>query len=166
MKINERIMQAVIMRWALFEKNHIYALPGSTMFFAWESDVITITKFNYAHEFEIKISKADYKHDFKKTHKHQVLQQAILQHRPVPAYFWYATSGFDIDPPEYAGWLTVAYNEKQFRYEISIRKDAPRLHDYKITKESVETIAHLLSFRVATEYTNSIYRQEPMVDVV
>ncbi len=48
--------------------------------FPWESDKLLWTKSGYIHEFEIKISRADYKNDFKhKLEKHIVLSSTIAK---------------------------------------------------------------------------------------
>lgn len=155
--LTERTMQGILMRWLLRDRNHEFVLPGSTDFFGWEADVVSVTKAGLAHEFEIKISAADYRRDFEKKIKHMELKDPLLRYRPHPAYFWYATTGFEIEPPEYAGWIEVTYDKKQYRYIVSERKPAPRLHNVKVTDAQKIQIAHLLSFRLMTEYHGSGY---------
>jgi hypothetical protein len=46
-------------------KNHEIIIPNSCLF-SWESDVISVTRAGFVTEFEIKISKADFKADAKK----------------------------------------------------------------------------------------------------
>jgi len=41
--------------------------------FEWESDYFSISKSNYSYEVEIKISRSDFKKDFEKSEKHQML---------------------------------------------------------------------------------------------
>lgn len=157
-ELNERGMQALLIRWLLRERNHEFAIPNSNTFFAWEADLISITRAGLAHEFEIKISAADYKRDFEK-HKHFYLGNDPLG-RKLPSYFWYATTGFEIEPPEYAGWVEVTYDEKHYRYLISERKPAPRLHNNKIGDQAKRLIGHLLSFRLMSEYVADLYKPE------
>ena len=50
--------------------------------FSWESDKLLWTKAGYIYEFEIKISRADYKNDFKhKAEKHIILSSTIAKER-------------------------------------------------------------------------------------
>ena len=42
--------------------------------FSWESDKLIETRSGLIYEFEIKVSKADFKNDFKKKDKHVILE--------------------------------------------------------------------------------------------
>lgn len=60
--------------------------------FAWESDKLLETKAGYIYEFEIKISKADFKNDFKhKKSKHEILEACFSGEERVLSSFhkWY-----------------------------------------------------------------------------
>ncbi len=63
----------------LQELKHIfdnkYQLLNSYIF-GWESDYFGISKSGYIYEIELKISRSDFKADFKKTLKHSILQNA------------------------------------------------------------------------------------------
>ena len=50
-------------------------LPRFEMAGFSEADVFGINKNKYIYEYEIKTSKADFKADFKKTHKHRLLKE-------------------------------------------------------------------------------------------
>lgn len=139
--MDETTMQGVLMRWAMNDKHHVYALPNSNQLYYWEADLITVTSAQFVHEFEIKISIADYKRDCKKS-KHFYVGTPTG-----PNYFWYATT-FDIDPPEQWGWILVSYNERRHRYEVEVKKEAPRLHSAKLTQDRVNQICRMLSWRV------------------
>ena len=54
--------------------------------FDWESDKILETKSGYIYEFEIKISKSDFKHDFTKVEKHAVLGSKFTGEKYMPAF--------------------------------------------------------------------------------
>jgi len=58
-----------------FAQNHDYKLEN-TYVFAWESDFFSITKTGTVYEYEIKISKADFKKDFGKP-KHLFFQSVF-----------------------------------------------------------------------------------------
>ena len=57
--------------------------------FAWESDKLLETRSGYIYEFEIKISKADFKNDFKnKKDKHQILESCFAgEERYLPSFY-------------------------------------------------------------------------------
>src|SRR5271157_2571610 len=103
--------------WYCYKKNHDNIAPNVYLY-EWESDLFSVTKAGYAHEFEIKISLSDFRAHADKTLRHQVLstgthglsdyeQQCYDMHRdftphwihkrieelkkpqPRPNYFWY-----------------------------------------------------------------------------
>ena len=46
----------------------------------WEADILIINKDGFSHELEIKLSKADFKNDFKKKYQNQKTQEKFLKH--------------------------------------------------------------------------------------
>lgn len=127
-----------------------------------EVDLLTITKTRFAHEFEIKCSKADYNrelgnnHKYNKQTKHWRLQNPsqYKSKKHIPNYFWFVTHGFEIDPPEYAGWIKVEeYKHYPGEYTLYVAKNAPRIHSVKWKDADVAKIARLLSFRLLRFYT-------------
>lgn len=56
-----------------FLHNHDHVLQNSLMF-QWESDVFGLTKSGYSVEIEVKVSKSDFRADFKKQDKHYLLK--------------------------------------------------------------------------------------------
>jgi len=75
-----------------FLHNHDHVLQNSLMF-DWESDVFGLTKMGYSVEIEVKVSKTDFKADFKKTEKHHLLRNHTRQNnvfiRDENPSFWY-----------------------------------------------------------------------------
>lgn len=67
-----------------YNVNNLYVFP-------WESDKLLWTKSGYIYEFEIKISRADYKNDFKhKVDKHIILGSPFTKEKYLPEiYEWY-----------------------------------------------------------------------------
>lgn len=55
-------------------KSHEYICPNKFLLKWWECDLVSITKAGYLHEFEIKMSRADFLNDFKKGIKHEVME--------------------------------------------------------------------------------------------
>lgn len=114
--------------------------------FDWESDKFIETKSGLIYEFEIKISRSDFKHDFDKKDKHAILEgkECILpsyqekcekwnvplpaenyqvKDRKRPNYFYYAVPEGLVDEsevPEYAGLVYVLpegqYEDKDGKY--------------------------------------------------
>jgi hypothetical protein len=154
--INESVIQGVLMRYAMDEKNHVLTIPNSTVLYRWEADLISVTSAGLAHEYEVKISLADYRRDFDKKWKHMSLKDQLWQG---PNYFWYVTHGFDIDPPEYAGWIDIVCSTRSGLLLAEVRKQAPRLHTRKVTDKQQATIGRLLAYRLKNMY-RTVYVEE------
>lgn len=162
MKVNEKSLQAKLMIHAMDEKNHILAVPNITVLFRWECDLFSLTNAFYGHEYEIKTSRADYKQEFKnKTYKHKILQERNPNYYKktgcyrIPNYFWFITV-FEIDPPEYAGWIQINDTGKYF--DLWIRKNAPKLHKNKITEKKLAQCYKILSYRLKNLYATKWLR--------
>ena len=143
--ITEAHIQAVLMGWLLDDKQHPYIVPNSREFFRWEADLLSITKSNLVHEYEIKLNIYDFKADAKKR-KHFWLGDASYS----PAYFWYVTYAFDIEPPEKAGWILITQVNSAYNYgwKLEIKKPAPRLNQWKPDKRRMAQIGRLLTWRL------------------
>jgi hypothetical protein len=162
-EVTETTMQAVLMRWCMGVQNHIMVVPNSTVIYPWESDLISITNALYAHEYEIKISKADYNKDKEKKWKHISLVDGFTYGGKRPNYFWYATFSLEIEPPEHAGWINVRWDERRQYYAVDVIKQAPKLAAEKITDKQQTQIAKLLSWRMSNYYTRYIHENiEPI----
>lgn len=147
--MNEREVQTLLIRRALVSKQHVAAIGNSRSLLFGESDLISVTKAGLVHEFEVKCSRADYLAEFRnKKAKHLLLDHGGGSY--VPNYYWFVTHGFEIEPPEYAGWLQVLDSD-DYHY-LRLVKDAPRLHRGKWDSKKVARIARLLSFRLLGEY--------------
>ena len=129
--------------------------------FGWESDKLIETRSGLIYEFEIKISKADFKNDFKnKEDKHKVLKspqyaQLFEEYFPIrtdkkPNYFYYAVPEGMItadEVPEYAGLIYIlpegAMSDMNGKYVFNrfyIVKNAPKLHSNKYTDEELKLV--------------------------
>lgn len=127
--------------------------------FGWESDKLIETRSGLIYEFEIKVSKADFKNDFKnKEDKHKVLKspqyaQLFEEYFPIrtdkkPNYFYYAVPEGMItadEVPEYAGLIYILpegamsdINGKYVFNRFYIVKNAPKLHSIKYTDEELK----------------------------
>jgi len=152
-KMTETKMQAALMYWVMNDLHHLYTIPNSTTVFPWESDLISVTQALFVHEYEVKISMADYRKDELKKSKHQRLQDAGKRYKP--NYFWYATC-FDIEPPPHAGWIKVSGDGE---LHVEVKKPAPRLTDAKMSDQTQFALARLLSFRLTNMYQDYVYRE-------
>ena len=127
------------LRWNFLSPSTVrYHLNGLYTFsYTWESDFLALTKSGYLYEGEVKISKSDFKADFKKKEKHNILQESYAKIEGVegklrPHYFFYAVPEGLIneeDVPEYAG---LVYMVNYFPYWKWV-KQAPLLHKDKFT---------------------------------
>lgn len=128
--------------------------------FGWESDKLIETRSGLIYEFEIKISKADFKNDFIKEDKHKTLKGwkysnlveegglLPLHFEKKPNYFYYAVPEGMItvdEVPEYAGLIyilpegaTSDMNGKYVFNRFYIVKNAPKLHSIKYTDEELK----------------------------
>lgn len=127
---DEHNLQLSLIRWVFEKFNGSIFMPN--FHFMWhEADLIYLTKNDYSTEYEIKISKSDFKADSKKTCGN--LQKGhYLQQGKGANYFYYVTPKglIDIaDIPEYAGFIEIdldsAWNQ------INVIKNAPRLRKDK-----------------------------------
>lgn len=122
------IIQALFIRFY----NHRYMINNAYIF-DWESDFFSVTESDYIYEFEIKVSKSDFKDDFNKVGKHVLLESAEDPQIDIkrPNKFYYVTprgllNSYEI--PIYAGLIEVISPKE----EAILVKDAPFLHKEKI----------------------------------
>lgn len=132
-----------------------------------ECDIISISKADLIYEYEIKVSKSDFKNDFiKKQYKHRNLLSRngtkVYEHRiwrkgkvtktfmhtlyHIANYFNYVTPKGLLnvaDIPEYAGLIEV---DESGKYEVI--KKAPKLHDVKATPGLIKSIAKNLTSKL------------------
>lgn len=158
--MSEFLIQRTLYFYRMYKE--IYPILVSNIYlFYWESDLIYISKSGYVTEYEIKISKSDFKADKKKEYKHQKLNS----HDPFkPKYFWYVCPPNIIDAqdiPDYAGLIycdSLAYDEVTYsslRDNVKIIKEAPRLRSDKITDQKLLDILK----KGNTKYWNTIIKQ-------
>lgn len=138
------------------------AYPGYTPRGWWECDVIEVTKAMYWKEYEIKLSRSDFKADARKTrersvrdpegphswsyktethNKHELLAAGSEKG---PSQFWFVTPVGLLtvdDIPTWAGWMEVdttmnSYTNREGLILIK-QKHAPRLHNKKFSDEQL-----------------------------
>jgi hypothetical protein len=166
-KPSEKTIQALLINFAMNHAGHKMALPnptptGAVNVLKWEADLLTINASGYSHEYEIKLSKADYMRDRRKEEKHTCLLSSYETYcrnknwieNQNQNYFYYVTYQFEIDPPAWAGWVYVEEKKyhDQSRLRMEIKHKAPKLHAGKMGERQIEHIAHLLSYRLENAY--------------
>jgi hypothetical protein len=150
MKTTEATLQAILMQWTMEVRNHVYIIPNNTVVLPWEADLLSFTKAGIIHEFECKLNVYDYRADSKKQFKHQYL--SLKFEKRCPNYFWYATlAGFEIEPPEYAGWV-VLLSDARKPWHVEVRKEAPRLHKEKATEWQMKAAYRCMAHHLRQEY--------------
>lgn len=96
----------------LFYHHHTHRLfcPNTTTVFPWEADLVSLTRAGLSHEFEIKISRADFRADFKKEEKHRILSEKFINgavKRQPPDYIKHMIEEIKAegrDPEPFYGW--------------------------------------------------------------
>ena len=133
-KLTERHVQSLVRTRQCVQRSHKIAVPNVMRGFG-ESDLVTVTRADYLHEFEIKLSRSDFRADFRnKHHKHRLysgeLEAQAYQQRWIPNHFWFVAPKGMLQAdeiPEYAGLIEI-----DDRLVVSDRIDAPRLHKRKV----------------------------------
>jgi hypothetical protein len=90
-------------------------------------DVFKVSEAGFISEYEIKISKSDFKADFKKDKKHDLLNAGKLS---CNRYYFVTPKGLleITDIPKYAGWYEYSESGR-----LVLIKNAPLLHKNKFT---------------------------------
>lgn len=148
-----------------------WAIAPNIFIFPWESDLFSILKSGRSCEFEIKTSRSDFRADFKKVAKHQILKTGSrppdymeklwlargtpginikldengMVACPRPNYFWYCCPKGLIKPeevPEYAGLMYITGSY----YQNDVKKP-PLLHKDTYDPRWIERLLTAINFR-------------------
>lgn len=158
------LQKALLHRCSLSQK---FKVPNTQLLFSGEQDWVEITRANYAWEYEIKLTRADFKKDFDKTSllrvedgrytsvkKHDVLSGRIKILRGViPRRFYFvAPRGIiDVDKvPDYAGLIVAqpCSGEGYRTCRLQTIKEAPTLqHGTKLDDKHFQSLLRTFSFR-------------------
>jgi len=145
----KRIQHAIFIEF--LSRGHKVIIPNiSWSYLPWEADMISVTKANYLHEFEIKISKPDFERDFDKF-KHRLFRSPNLGSRTkIPNYFWYVApiKAIPLCVPIYAGLIEVVQNSNS-RGKIGLvhAKKPKRLHNTKIDDAGIFKMMRTMMFK-------------------
>lgn len=144
-KWSEELIQQQL-RYSFLSPNSVKYFTENLNVYDWESDVLKITKSGYAYEFEIKISRGDYKNDFKHKKKKHLLLENKENKAKMPNYFYYVVPEGLItedEVPEYAGLIYVhasIIGNSRVYYQFQEIKKAPKLHSDKIDENNLKLI--------------------------
>ena len=136
----------------LYQKGHSPISTHASVYGLQECDVISISKSDYIYEYEVKISRSDFKADFKKPKHNLITEKKFIKETKketfylVPNYFYFVVPENLItveEIPEYAGLMYV--NEKG-GYDII--KKAPIIHKTKASNEFIRALCHQLTCKL------------------
>lgn len=133
----EELIQKRLGQFFMSQSN-IKFLCENLFVYNWESDLLFFTKSGYVYEMEIKITKSDFKNDFKNKGKKHLLLESETD-KNIPNYFYYAVPEnlISIDEvPEYAGLI---YMVDYYPY-YKIVKTAPKKHKEKYSVEGLKLL--------------------------
>lgn len=103
----------------------------------WEADILLIDKKGFSHEFEIKLSKADFKNDFKKSYRNATTGEQFLKHDKIASGDYVCnTFSFLIpmglvdhqDIPEHCGIVEFYHDEDHWKTEFYFKRAPKNLH--------------------------------------
>lgn len=115
-------------------KRHRF-IVNNLYFFKWESDVLTITRSRLMYEFEIKLSRSDFKADFSKEHRHKALTSSFRGYKPNRFYFVYPEGLVeDHEVPEQYGIYTFKITKEGRVYAVKRRRLGRLLTDKKFDR--------------------------------
>ena len=142
----------------LSDKGHRPVIPNFTPPLWWECDVFSVTGAGYAQEFEIKISKSDFRADATKTQTFRRplnLVETITKHEALerkdaagPSRFSYVVPEGLValeDVPAWAGLYEAYVHRKKIR--IKCLRKPPGLHQQKATSEVIDKIYKTFMWR-------------------
>lgn len=106
-------------------RNGSIAIAHNCYALGWECDLLRVTKNRYVHGYEMKMSVADYRMEFKKTGR---------DNRRRPNYFWFVVPENLIAVTEVPDDAGLLYFHRMY---FKVAKPAPRLHREKATDADV-----------------------------
>lgn len=136
---------------ALFMKfyNHRYSISNAYIF-NWESDYLTVTDSDYVIEIESKVSRSDFKDDFKKVEKHTLLEANDCDNSLRPNKLHYCCPRGLIgswEIPKHAGLIEVS-RDKNGELVCTTVKEAKFIHKDNILNSIKDTLLLKFSWRI------------------
>ncbi|MCK9475522.1 MAG: hypothetical protein M0R46_06380 [Candidatus Muirbacterium halophilum] len=150
----------------LYEKRHSPITTHFTGYGLSECDVISVSKSNYIYEYEVKISRSDFKADFKKKKHKLMLERKCTKYKMIKEnnqkvkdtiyltsnYFYFVVPEGLVDIneiPDYAGLMYITEN-----HNFILIKKAPLLHKVKATVNFIRQLSHNLTCKLVFRKVN------------
>ena len=151
-RVTEAHIQAILMSYIMDTLRHQLVIPNPQKLLPYEADLVSFTRNNLLHEWEIKLDHYDFADDKPKP-KHVTMLTAKTDS---PSYFSYVTYNFSITPPAHAGWVLVTNKS-----EVRVMKEAPRHNEWKMEADKFRYAAITLSKRMVRMYLALYFGQKP-----
>jgi hypothetical protein len=131
-----------------------------------ECDVFSVTKAGYMNEYEIKLTKADFKKDAGKMEREKFTWSGPVTNRSTkhqrlaigdpqgPARFFFVLPvGIvdDVDVPEFAGIIRASAHPKSGRIHLEKTREAKRLHEQKVSQLVADHVKGVFYWRLWSE---------------
>ena len=148
--VSKNIESALVMY--LYEKSHSPITTRFTGMGLQECDVISVSKSDYIYEYEIKISRQDFKKDFLKEKHNHILNEKFTYVRKgeqlfrVCNYFNYVVPKDLISIEEVPHYAGLIYINEDFTFDIV--KKPKLLHKVKATPDFIRQLEHNLSCKL------------------
>lgn len=131
----EELTFAYIQKFCDFEKDIVLTNHFHT---DWEADILVINQEGFSHEIEIKLSKSDFKNDFKKFYQNQNSGEKFLKHDKIGCGDYVCNHFSFLLPmgmvaleeiPQHCGVIEFYHNEDTWKTEFYIRRLPQRIHE-------------------------------------
>ncbi|ATI17470.1 hypothetical protein AP1_0043 [Aeromonas phage AP1] len=165
-KLTESDIQGYFGTYFPMQKKYDLIVPNCFYTHDLEADLLAFRKSGFRDEFEIKISRADFKNDVKKMVKiwperdngrrykadlEEMTKYEALEKGRLLNYFWYIVPHGLITPeeiPTFAGLMYIeTVNRHNQKYQFRVIKDAKRLHGNKSSQEDYDKSLRKLGYR-------------------
>lgn len=153
MKWTEDHAVAVLCHWLLRERRMRLVVPNVHFLDVWESDVLALDNNLSAHEFEIKVSLADFKRELvDKKEKHKELARGKL---PL-LHFYFVAPVAMLSPellPPYAGLIELDHDPSRFdllRFctDVRVTKKPTIINKTKAKPHQIDQLHRALQWKV------------------
>ena len=103
----------------------------------WEADILIVDKQGYSHEIEIKLSKADFKNDFRKRNLNRNTNEKFLKHDKISCGDYPCNSFSFLLPqgmieleeiPDYCGIIEFYHNPDSWQTTFDIIRQPKQIH--------------------------------------
>jgi hypothetical protein len=168
--VNERVIQNALFS-DMCRGSYQLIIPNYTPLDWWECDLLAITKAGFAVEFEVKISKADFKNDAKKKSERgnynwaankydtpaQIKHEQLLaRSEKGPSRFYYVVPDGLLTAEEVPEWAGLKYAKpytEPFNGSLYIAtiKEAPKLHRKEVPQKVLDHARSVFYWRFWNE---------------